>query len=958
MKIEKLVIYGFGKHEDVTIELCSDMNVLYGSNEAGKTTIQQFILHVLFGFPQKNSTLLRYEPKMGGKYGGQVHLLDEQYGKCTVERIRGKSAGEVEVRLEDGTTGGEELLTQVMHQYDRSSYESIFSFSLLQLQGFEKMDEDELSRTLLASGTMGVDTLFKVEKKLDSELGELFKKSGRKPEMNSKLAELRTLEAELKVEMDKIETYEPAVNRLRSIEEKLLTLRTNEADIKKDAKKQTLLRQVLPLHRKRQSIERQLADYQHVRFPVDGIRRFEELKGRLRESEATSKKIENELREATSQLTQPSENDRLEKMEILLAKESEWLNWHTIVGTSIEEQQRLVGRRGRLLDRLGVKTEDKQQALLQADVSIQQEEQMHGLLSKLKEHEQQISFTRHQLATTENDCTTVEQSLKQHKQVAPTNAERETALKWSQDREQLAEAKAFVSIAKPSVEKNSFVIPIILLVVALSCIVVGFVRSEWFMLGVGVVLCAASGLYVKTQKSTVDEVKLKEMKQLVAKYQGTENELTSLLERIADFDQTLHQLHQNYKVAIATYENVKKQLDELDDNRQQTEQQMVAFLTQYGMSSMPSSDIIPELFAMIRELQEIERDREQVTNQIEKIEERIKERLAQITETLGKEVPSHSVYEMLRRAFLALKEQSETVKRLSTTIETTEKEYKNIVAISNALQLEKTVLMTEADATTDSEFYESAERQQEEKRLATQLEDLHTQLTVHGPLDIDQHLSDSDLIEKQTQLDNKLATISEELNHLVNEKAALTHKTDQLLTEGTLGEKRQLFEMKKAEFMELAKKWSERKAITEAIQLTMNELREKKLPQVLKQANSLFSDLTDDAYVGLDVNEAGTFEAVAATGMRYPIVELSQATKEQAYISLRLSLASSLMDTAPFPILMDDPFVHFDGERLSRMIQLLDKLRNTHQFIYFTCHETMKDKWQKATILNVSEIGN
>src|SRR5690606_5863239 len=97
MRIEKLVIYGCGKHENVTIELGSGMNVLYGLNEAGKTTIQQFILHILFGFPQKNSALLRYEPKSGGKYGGQVQLRDERYGICTVERIRGKSAGVVTV---------------------------------------------------------------------------------------------------------------------------------------------------------------------------------------------------------------------------------------------------------------------------------------------------------------------------------------------------------------------------------------------------------------------------------------------------------------------------------------------------------------------------------------------------------------------------------------------------------------------------------------------------------------------------------------------------------------------------------------------------------------------------------------------------------------------------------------------------------------------------------------------
>ena len=67
MKIEKLIIYGFGKHEQVTVNLGPGINVLYGLNEAGKTTIQQFILHILFGFPQKNSALLRYEPKSGGQ---------------------------------------------------------------------------------------------------------------------------------------------------------------------------------------------------------------------------------------------------------------------------------------------------------------------------------------------------------------------------------------------------------------------------------------------------------------------------------------------------------------------------------------------------------------------------------------------------------------------------------------------------------------------------------------------------------------------------------------------------------------------------------------------------------------------------------------------------------------------------------------------------------------------------
>ena len=130
------------------------------------------------------------------------------------------------------------------------------------------------------------------------------------------------------------------------------------------------------------------------------------------------------------------------------------------------------------------------------------------------------------------------------------------------------------------------------------------------------------------------------------------------------------------------------------------------------------------------------------------------------------------------------------------------------------------------------------------------------------------------------------------------------------------------------------------------------------MPEVLEVAEKLFRELTGGNYESLIVTETGHFEVLSKNGMRYPIVELSQATKEQAYIALRLALAASSNETAPFPIMMDDPFVHFDGERLSRMIELLDQLQNKHQFIYFTCHEEMKDKWQEATILNVSDIGS
>lgn len=127
---------------------------------------------------------------------------------------------------------------------------------------------------------------------------------------------------------------------------------------------------------------------------------------------------------------------------------------------------------------------------------------------------------------------------------------------------------------------------------------------------------------------------------------------------------------------------------------------------------------------------------------------------------------------------------------------------------------------------------------------------------------------------------------------------------------------------------------------------------------MLTVAEKLFCELTGGRYESLIVTGTGYFEVVAVDGMRYPIIELSQATKEQAYIALRLALAASILETAPFPMIMDDPFVHFDGQRLSRMIELLNQLQQRHQFIYFTCHKEMTERWQDATIVNVSDIGS
>ena len=49
MRIRKLRINGFGKFENREFVLKPGMNVFYGRNESGKSTLQSFIKGMLFG---------------------------------------------------------------------------------------------------------------------------------------------------------------------------------------------------------------------------------------------------------------------------------------------------------------------------------------------------------------------------------------------------------------------------------------------------------------------------------------------------------------------------------------------------------------------------------------------------------------------------------------------------------------------------------------------------------------------------------------------------------------------------------------------------------------------------------------------------------------------------------------------------------------------------------------------
>jgi uncharacterized protein YhaN len=112
MKFRACTLTGFGKFYRKSFSFSDGIHVIYGENEAGKTTLCTFLISMLFGLERKRGSASKkdefhkYQPYMGGIYGGNldieqdgilyqiqrnfavpkdITIYEEQYGKKILE---------------------------------------------------------------------------------------------------------------------------------------------------------------------------------------------------------------------------------------------------------------------------------------------------------------------------------------------------------------------------------------------------------------------------------------------------------------------------------------------------------------------------------------------------------------------------------------------------------------------------------------------------------------------------------------------------------------------------------------------------------------------------------------------------------------------------------------------------------------------------------------------------------
>ena len=174
MRLRRLDLIRYGHFTDSSFELPSaesDFHIVFGPNEAGKSTVMAAIEDVLFGIPMRSPYNFLHD------YGSMRIGADLENGRASLEVLRRK--GNRDTLLEtDGLpiTGGEGALRPYLVDADRTFFERMFSLDHVRLRagGQEILEaRDDVGQMLFSAGA-GIAGLRKRLGELAEEAGKLW----------------------------------------------------------------------------------------------------------------------------------------------------------------------------------------------------------------------------------------------------------------------------------------------------------------------------------------------------------------------------------------------------------------------------------------------------------------------------------------------------------------------------------------------------------------------------------------------------------------------------------------------------------------------------------------------------------------------------------------------------------------------------------------------------------------
>ncbi|MBS4177515.1 ATP-binding protein [Lederbergia citrea] len=984
MKLKSLHIYGYGKLIDFQIREVSSLQIIYGENEAGKSTIMSFIHSILFGFPSKQQAILRYEPKRHSAYGGRLILETSTHGEVVIERVKGKSSGDVSIILEDGTRGGEELLSNLLEGMDKAMYQSIFSFNLHGLQEVQRIKGDEIGRYLIAAGTIGTDMLLSAEQLFQKELDQLFKPSGRKPRLNEQIKVLREQEKELKNAKQQNAQYEAILLKKETIERNIAKI---EIELRKDEQELQNGKELLrkwPLIYENNQLQSRIKEIGSIQFPANGLARYETILDKIVTISSRISGIKERIRQTHRLLKDHAFIDAFQPMMVRAEKMiNEWSYFQhleTVIATlqrkKIDCNERIeaicqelhypIGGHFREVN-LSIDIKGRIKDLLNQDVRLD---------SKLGEIRTQIIQAMNKQKKMENICQEIELTLLPENEFKQLQIEKqdwentEQLRKEKKDNEKelelLLQNEARSKHLKKKERDQAYARTGVFLIISIGLLIWTLSSSQWVMSTFAAIALAFSILSLNTMRknnatSRQESERLKQRIQVLSNTLSKRN--TGMDDSLKRYEEQVR-LREEWKNSYSLLEQHKQQINELREQEQKSadlyyenQLKLQEIRDELGLVQNFSVSRLDDAYELLLELSQLIKTKAKTKDELKEYLQRHEQWISTLSELshaagIEFEEPGETFFQ-LKKIFKQEQEKTIIQKELTGKLLELTDEARPLEFELEQYQSSLSKLQTLAEVDCEEEFRKKAREFEELTKMQERVAMLTAQLGSNLPDTARMSKSDEEIKERLIALKEKNKKTSVQLDELRSELASVRHQLQLLEEGGSYTEKLHRFHQLRSIFNEESRNWARIAIAKSLVQKIMDNYKKERFPKVVKNAQEYMAFLTDGEYTRLTFLPEGSLVVESSDGVLFDPAELSQGTGEQLYTALRFALVQVLKGDYPFPIIIDDGFVNFDYVRTQKVLRLIEKVSETTQILLFTCHEHIRNHFQDESIVSL-----
>ena len=1005
MKFTELEITGFGVWHSLALrELADEMTVFYGPNEAGKTTLLEFVRSMLFGFSADRRE--RYLPPMSGAPGGGNLRVSSGGQSHRIARATDDGIERVEVIIDEDyrAPATQAALERLLGEVDEATYSSVFAFGLHEIQQLAVLSDTKAGE-LLYELSLGLDrrSLLDVVREVDASRNRLLSIDGR-PSMVVQLASQRDRLEEDIAELRQATPRYVALHQDRSeLDRQLAEGDAGAKQLEDKVHRHALAMTVADAWRRRAAVDAQISAARPTPpLPPGALRRLDAYKARYRACRGRMRALAAELRTLRGDQQRLAVNEALcrgaARIEAL-AEQQPWLDAlrtqiaqleETVAAAELEHEsigdRRLAGATAP--SRVEQKTLFEQASAVSAArrklrESLAKGDQGHrasqaaaaqlasqlgknetgGLAKQLEQAGNLVTQFRRRIGLEER----IDQLTRQQKEL-----EEET---YSSLEGQMLPAWLLGSLGAVF----ALGVALILAKLLLPSSLMGSMGWPLALLGaLGTAGAAATKLLMERSAERSLDTAQNRLTQVTGQLATAKEDMAAIDAELPRGGGQLVSRLQTAEREVARLEQLLPLEAEREDGRRTAESgrasaQMLredfrrarnAWRAALSKLGLPTTLRPRELKTFVRDANRRAKSAERLEGLRRELAARrgelaaVRSRIERLAVDVGSGAPAGEPLVQLRTLLSELRENEGRLAQraaLEKTIRTAERKRRRLKVKTRSLRKRREALLALAAAGSEKELRRRAQEQTELAALAEERAGLDHQirLAIAGRMADDEigPLLSVEAASGASASKTQLAALRGKLLELGERRGQLGEQMRILADDRKLAAKHIELAAVEERLKAAVRRWQVLAVCTQTLRTVREFYEREHQPAVLKEASRYLGPLTSGRYtrVWAPFGEE-LLKVEQADGASLDVEQLSRGTREQLFLSLRLALVAALAERGlELPLVMDDVLVNFDDERAQAAVGVLGQFaRAGHQLLVFTCHRHLAEMFRAA----------